>query len=114
MKFVHQWNDILSSEEVLNPQLDSQMEPSTETSTEHPSEPSVESPIQTPVDQSNDPPIELPTSDPIINTSVMTLEQTTEPQNHITELQIQLMDGSSVLSPGMYEKLYDFPKLSSS
>ena len=71
MKYVHQWKDILSSEEVLNPKFESQMEesnePNIETSTDQPNEPSV--------DQPNDPPIEPPQSDPTIETSVTTVEQ---------------------------------------
>ena len=50
MKYIHQWKDILSSVEVLNPQLESQMEeynePSIETSIEQHNDPSIEpSPI---------------------------------------------------------------------
>ena len=49
MKFAHQWKDILSSEEVSNPQLESQKEqsnkPSTETLMEKINETSVESPL---------------------------------------------------------------------
>ena len=49
MKYVHQWKDILSSEEVSNPELELQMEesnePSNEISMEQPNESSVESPL---------------------------------------------------------------------
>ena len=47
MKYVHQWKDILSFEEVLNPELESQMKesnaPSNDISMERPNESSVES-----------------------------------------------------------------------
>ena len=55
MKYVHQWKDILSSAEVLNSELESQME---------------ESSFHATTEQSNDPPIEPPHSDPTIETSV--------------------------------------------
>ena len=49
MKYVHQWKDILSSEEVSNPELESQMEesnePSNDKSMEQPNESSIESPL---------------------------------------------------------------------
>ena len=43
MKYVHQWKDILSSEEVSNLKLESQVGESNEMSTNLPFEPSVES-----------------------------------------------------------------------
>ena len=104
MKYVHQWKDILSSEDVLNPELESQMEgsnePTIEISTDQPNEPSV--------DQPNDPPIEPPQSDPIIETSATIVEQNIEPSNAIPEeTQIQVIEDS----PGMYELFYNFLKL---
>ena len=50
MKYVHQWKDILSSKEVSNSEMESQMEESheltIETPTERPNDSSDESPIQ--------------------------------------------------------------------
>ena len=49
MRYAHQWKDILSSEEVLSPRLESQTEesnqPSNEISTEQPDKLTVESPL---------------------------------------------------------------------
>ena len=47
MRYFHQWKDILSSEEVLSPELETKEsnEPSNELSTEQPNESSVESPL---------------------------------------------------------------------
>ena len=103
MKYVHQWKDILSSEEVSNPELESQMEesrePTIETSTDQANEPSVDEP--------NDPPIDPPQSDPTIEDTVTAIEQNIKPSNAISdERQIQVIEDS----PGMYELLYDFPK----
>ena len=97
MKYIHQWKDILSSEEVSNPQLESQQEESNEPSNEiwmeQTNEPSVESPIQTSFDQSNDQPIEPPLLDATIETLVTTIEQNIEHSNPIAEEpQIQVID----------------------
>ena len=105
MKYVHQWKDILSSEEVSNPELESQMEvsnePTIETSTDQPNEPSA--------DQPNDPPIDPPQSDPTIETLATTIKQNIEPSD---ETQIQVIEDSPGMhEPGMYEFLYDFPEL---
>ena len=47
MKYVHQWKDIISSEEVLSPELETKEsnKSSNELSTEQPNESSVESPL---------------------------------------------------------------------
>ena len=102
MKYVHQWKDILSSEEVSNPELESQTEesnePTIETSTDQSNESSVEPSIQTLECQPNDPPIEPPQSDPTTETTVTTNEQHIEsPAFTPEETQIQVIDDT----PGM-------------
>ena len=46
MRFVHQWKDILSSEEASNPQSETEMDPSIKTSMNRPHYPFIESPIE--------------------------------------------------------------------
>ena len=57
MKYVHQWKDILSSEEVSNPKSESHMEefhePTIETPTQHPNDSSDGYPIQMSTEQHN-------------------------------------------------------------
>ena len=102
MKYVHQWKDILSSEEVSNPEPESQTdesnEPTIETSTDQSNESSVEPSIQTLDHQPNDPPIEPPQSDPAIETTVTTVEQNIEFSTSTPEeTQIKVIDDT----PGM-------------
>ena len=97
MKYVHQWKDILSSEEVSNPELESQMEESNEqnieTSTEQSNESLVELSFQNLDRLPNDPPIESPQSDPTIETTVTTVEQNIEsPTSTPKEAEIQAID----------------------
>ena len=111
MKYVHQWKDILSSEEVSNPELESQMEesnePTIETPTEHSNDSSVESPIQISTEQPDHSLIEPPHSDSTIETSVTTIVQNIEPSNTATEeTQIQVIEDLT----GMYELVHDFLK----
>ena len=49
MKFVHQWKDILTSEEVSNPQLESKKEQLSKTSTETPTEQLNETSVEFPL-----------------------------------------------------------------
>ena len=103
MRYVHQWKDILSSEEVSNPELESQMEesnePTIETSTDQSNESSVEHSIETLDSQPNDPPIEPPQSDPTIETTVTMVEDNLEASTSTPEeMQIQVIDET----PGMF------------